>query len=162
MIKGEKIYLRLTERRDLNIIMNMYEELSDGYVKFEQHKKYIYKNFEKISNSPLTCLSIVNNKNVVVGFLTYIDNGNNDFTMGITIGKRFRNRGYGKDSISAVINYLFHVCNIKSISLDVRRNNVNAIRCYIDCGFQFDMSNSSVAHMKCINSNYNCYERICS
>lgn len=168
MIKGENIYLRLTEKYDLNIIMDMYKDVVSDKVTFNKHRMYIYKNFDIIMNSPLTCLSLINEKGVLAGFVTYINEGNDTYKVGITVGQRFRNRGYGKEAINLLIDHLFVTHNAKSITLEVKIDNEIAIKCYMDCGFVIKNNALSrgigedIIYMERVNSDYKCYEKICS
>lgn len=160
MIKGDNVYLRLTEKYDLNIIMDMYKTTSKDKITFSRHKKYIYENFTKISNSPLTCLSVINEKNVLVGFVTYINKGNDCYKIGITIGLRFRNRGYGKEVISLLVDHLFITHNCKNVSLEVEMDNEIAISCYKSCGFTINSDakingiREDIMYMEITNENY--------
>lgn len=168
MIKGDNVYLRLTEKYDLNRIMDIYKETVKNKFEYNKHKKYIYDNFNKILSSPLTCLSIINEKDVLVGFTTYIEEENDIYKFGITIGERFRNRGYGKEVINLIKEHLFAVKNAKSITLEVEMNNESAISCYNTCGFvisefaDFKSIKEDIMKMELINDNYKYYERKCS
>lgn len=134
MLKGKKIYLRLLERKDIRILYRICNE--------EKVKKYnsIHSPNErnKKNDSMLrTALSIVNEKNVVVGFVTYRQSYycKRTYIIGITIGSRFWNRGYGEDAIKLLIKYLFEELDAVKVELEVIVNNLRAINCYKKCGF---------------------------
>lgn len=168
MIKGDNIYLKLTEKYDLNRIMDIYKDAAKSKTEYSKHKKYIYDNFNKIVNSPLTCLSIINKKNVLVGFTTYIEEDDDSYKFGITIGKQFRNRGYGKEVINLIKEYLFEEENAKSIKLEVEVDNEIAINCYSNSGFVISKGENcknisdNIINMEIVNKNYRCYEKKCS
>lgn len=139
IIKGEKIYLRLMQISD---IKRLYELANDYEVKKYNNKIIeINKKIDEKSNNLSTfnkkALSIINKKNVLVGFITYIqsDYCKNVYSIGITLGKKYWNRGYGQDSIKTLVKYLFEDLNAKRIQLEVIADNLRAIRCYKKCGF---------------------------
>lgn len=132
MLKGEKIYLRLLERRDIRILQNICDD--------EKVKRYNIvsneNNSEKNTNIR-KALSIVNKKEVLVGFITYKESNyfRNMYSIGITIGSRYWNRGYGQDSIKLLLTYLFDELNAIRVELEVIKTNIRAITCYKKCGF---------------------------
>ena len=142
MLKGEKVYLRLVEQRDINILYSLYDK--DEAIIYEgdafkkgANKEFVLKNFNKIKHTLKNCLSIVNEKKVVVGCVVYnlINEDDKIYKLGIIIGKRFRNRGYGKDVLFTLIRYLFENEDANLIKLEVLVSNKRAINCYKKVGF---------------------------
>ena len=100
--------------------------------------EWIYSDKNKNDNTNLRkALSIVNEKEVLVGFITYKESNycKDVYSIGITIGSRYWNRGYGQDSIKLLLNYLFDELYAVRVELEVIRNNIRAITCYKKCGF---------------------------
>ena len=100
----------------------------------------LMKVFEDINEQNVNlrkALSIINEKNVLVGFITYKESNycSNVYSIGITIGSRFWNRGYGQDSINTLNKYLFEELNAIRVELEVIKCNERAISCYKKCGF---------------------------
>lgn len=132
MLKGEKIYLRLLERRDIRILKDICDD--------EKVKRYNTisneNNIEKNTNIR-KALSIINEKEVLVGFISYKESNNfkNMYSIGITIGSRYWNRGYGQDSIKLLLTHLFNDLNAVKVELEVIKTNIRAITCYKKCGF---------------------------
>lgn len=131
MLKGKKVYLRLLERRDIAIIYRLCNE--------EKVKRYnsIPDDINEQNVNLRKALSIINEKNVLVGFITYKESNycSNVYSIGITIGSRFWNRGYGQDSINTLNKYLFEELNAIRVELEVIKCNERAISCYKKCGF---------------------------
>lgn len=131
MLKGKKVYLRLLERRDIAIIYRLCNE--------EKVKRYnsIPGDINEQNVNLRKALSIINEKNVLVGFITYKESNycSNVYSIGITIGSRFWNRGYGQDSINTLNKYLFEELNAIRVELEVIKCNERAISCYKKCGF---------------------------
>ena len=141
MLKGNITLLRCVERRDLNIFFEIWadEEVRrlDGNFKLPPSKEDILNNFSKFVNLDKKYLSIVNEKGVVVGYITYkeISEFKNVYVLGITIGKNFWNRGYGQDAIKVLLKYLFMDSAAYRVELEVLDFNSRAIQCYKKCGF---------------------------
>lgn len=131
MLKGKKVYLRLLERRDIAIIYRLCNE--------EKVKRYnsIPGDINEQNVNLRKALSIINEKNVLVGFITYKESNycSNVYSIGITIGSRFWDRGYGQDSINTLNKYLFEELNAIRVELEVIKCNERAISCYKKCGF---------------------------
>ena len=129
MLKGEKIYLRLLERKDIIILKYICDD--------EKVKRYNTMSNENEFTNVRKALSIINEKEVLVGFITYKQSNyyKNVYSIGITIGSRYWNRGYGKDSINILLNYLFNELGAIRVELEVIKSNIRAIACYKKCGF---------------------------
>jgi len=57
--------------------------------------------------------------------------------IGIMIGESaFRNHGYGQEAIHILLDYIFNVMNLNSVSLRHYEYNHRASRCYEKCGFK--------------------------
>lgn len=135
MLNGHNIYLRLLERKDLRILYSLCNE--------EKVKKYniVLKRTEesdKKESNLRKALSIINEKNVLVGFMTYKESSyyKDVYSIGITIGSRYWDRGYGQDSIKTLLKYLFDDLNAVRVELEVIQSNLRAIKCYKKCGFK--------------------------
>lgn len=129
MLKGEKIYLRLLEKKDVGILKNICDD--------EKVNKYSTISNDSNNINPRKALAIINEKEVLVGFITYKESYycKDIYSIGITIGSRYWNRGYGQDSIQLLLNYLFNDLNAIRVELEVISTNIRAIACYRKCGF---------------------------
>lgn len=141
MLKGSKIYLRLVEKKDVSRIYSICSEKEvrefDGGQFILPPLQYILKHFEEMFNMDRKGLSIVNEKGVLIGYITYreVKDTINVYSIGITIGSRFWGRGYGKDSMKTIVEYLFKNNGAHRVELEVVAYNERAIRCYKSCGF---------------------------
>lgn len=82
--------------------------------------------------------SIRDKSNTLVGYLGLKQY--NRFTktayLGIVMDPNELNKGYGKESIKALLKYAFEVYGIDRIYLNVNNFNKRAISCYKSCGFR--------------------------
>ena len=133
MLKGHNVYLRLLEKKDIRILYKLCNE--------EKVRKYnTIPNDIQNSNQGTNirkALSIINEKNVLVGFITYKESNycNNVYSIGITIGSKYWGRRYGRDAIKTLLEYLFEELNAIRVELEVIKYNLSAINCYKKCGF---------------------------
>lgn len=141
MLRGKRVLLRPIEKRDINIIYDFIieDELKklDGFYEIPPGKEYIMENFNKIVEKENKYLSIVNEKGVLVGYISFkeLKDTCNIYKLGITIGKDFWNRGYGQDSVMTLLQYLFLFRGAQRVELEVLDFNDRAIYAYKKCGF---------------------------
>ena len=133
MLKGHNIYLRLLEKKDIRILYKLCNE--------EKVRRYNTIPNDIQNNNQETnlrkALSIINEKNVLVGFITYKESNycNKVYSIGITIGSKYWGKKYGQDSIKTLLKYLFGELNAIRVELEVIKYNLRAINCYKKCGF---------------------------
>lgn len=144
MLKGERIYLRLLERKDIGTLKYICNDnkVKQYNIRTTNEDKSEAANYRK-------ALSIINEKDVLIGFITYKENNklNNVFSIGITIASRYWNRGYGQESIKLLINYLFEELGAIKVQLEVIKYNIRAINCYKKCGFVEEFQKKSVCYL---------------
>jgi len=114
----DKDLLRLTSGR--------LRRISDGKV-----RKY----FLKMINSKADYHFIITLDKKSVGHISLIKKGNNRYETQIIIGeKKYWNKSYGTKAIKMLINKAKKM-KIFKIYLEVRPNNIRAIKAYENCGF---------------------------
>ena len=140
MLNGKKIYLRLLEQDDIQKLKDICDE--------ENVKKYNIISDDDKEKEKVTlrkAFSIINKDNTLIGFITYKENIYNMglYILGIKIGSKYWNRGYGQEYIKVFLNYLFNELNAYKVELEVMKNNIRAITCYKKCGFIEEMIKKS-------------------
>ncbi len=66
-----------------------------------------------------------------------VDFINRKAVLGIFIGdKDYRNRGFGAEAISLLLDFAFNALNLNSVMLVVKEFNKRGIKCYEKCGFK--------------------------
>ena len=142
MIYGENIYLRQPVREDIEELYDIcsdkdvlkYNGLSTGGMS----KEYINSQFHHFTKPNKKELIIVTRTSDLIGYVYYKENSytRDVYSIGITIGKKYWNRGYGLDSIRTLCSYLFNNKKAHKIELEVVSENKRAIKCYRKCGFK--------------------------
>ncbi len=73
-----------------------------------------------------------------IGNCTYysIDETKGEAELGIMIGNRdYWDKSYGADTVTTLVNYIFHQTNLKRIYLKTLESNSRAQKCFKKCGF---------------------------
>ena len=66
----------------------------------------------------------------------HLDETNGETELGIMIGNReYWDKGYGRDSVSALVDYIFHNTGLNRIYLKTLEKNYRAQKCFESCGF---------------------------
>jgi diamine N-acetyltransferase len=55
--------------------------------------------------------------------------------LGIVIGRQYRSRGYGTESIKILLNHVFDILGFNVLTLDAAAHNRAAVKCYKKSGF---------------------------
>lgn len=133
MLKGNNIYLRALVKSDIGIL---YRLCNEEDVKTYNTIPDDIQNNNKDKNLR-KALSIINEKNVLIGFVTYKESSDlkNVYSIGITIGSKYWGRKYGQDSIKTLLKHLFNDKDAARVELEVIQSNLRAISCYKRCGF---------------------------
>lgn len=84
-------------------------------------------------------LAIDDLKGELLGFLSLyeIDWESKKAKLGIYLGYEFTDKGYGTEAIKILLPYYFDKMKFKELHLDVAALNKRAIKCYLNCGFEF-------------------------
>ena len=117
---------------DMELSINL--QLYGGVINSESEKIFL-TDLSKDHNYSI----IDNEKNELIGNCGFmdIDHVNQIAETGIFIGnKNYRNRGYGTEALSLLIDYGFKALNFHNIMLKVYEYNKAAIRCYEKTGFK--------------------------
>ena len=73
-----------------------------------------------------------------IGNCTYysIDETKGEAELGIMVGNRnYWDKGYGADTVTTLVNYIFRQTNLKRIYLKTLESNSRAQKCFKKCGF---------------------------
>ena len=73
-----------------------------------------------------------------IGNCSYYDinEAKDETQLGILIGNRdYWDKGYGADTVTTLVNYLFQQANLNRIYLKTLDSNIRAQRCFQKCGF---------------------------
>ena len=142
-LTGKKCYLspmdindaeKYTEwLNDMELLLNI--QLYSSAISLENEKAFL-GNLSKDHNYAIIDLE----KDELIGNCGFmdIDHINQTSEIGIFIGnKQFRNKGYGTEALSLLIDYGFKALNFHNIMLRVYEYNKGAIKSYEKIGFKY-------------------------
>lgn len=103
----------------------------------EQEKEYLERNLKSFNNK--TFIGIVDGKIIATCGLTANNRERvkHNVVIGISILKDFWNLGVGTHLMEYMVNYCHVTKEIRNIELEVRADNVHAIRLYEKLGFKY-------------------------
>lgn len=143
-IYGKKVVLRAIEERDISLIVDLFndpevENLVSGWsfpLSVYSQKKWMDEHF----NDPLNHRFIIENEEgVAIGIvtLTDIDWRNRVAFHGMKIkAQNMRNKGYGTDSIMAIMRYAFDTLGLNRLDGSWFMENVGSRHTYMKCGWK--------------------------
>ena len=115
--------VREVSYEDLQSIYDLGKELNPNYTVLYDLKTVLADKNQKIYG--------YYKNNTIVGFIHLTISFDEADIVDIIIQKKFRNQGLG----SSLIDYAICANNLKKLNLEVRENNINAIKFYEKLGF---------------------------
>lgn len=110
-------------------------ESTNELSKYLSHTRPKYSREAKLDEGTLFFMIKFNDQIIGAAWLENITQ--NDATMGIYIAlANYRGKGIGSEVIKILISMAFKEIKLKKLYLNVRENNIKAIRCYKKCGFK--------------------------
>ncbi len=145
MLRGEKVTLRGITREDLPRLWRFNNDLEvelagGGDPPMPQALERLVADFEretaKGGRDGATFAIEADGKCIGGCGLSNFDDLARTCELGIGIGdKDYWGRGYGRDAVTALLDYAFRLRNVRKVWLRVWGNNERAIRAYRACGF---------------------------
>lgn len=141
MIYGDKVYLREILKEDIDEAYNLCSDSEvlkyNGNEYGTLSKRYIIEHLKYLNIPSRRNYVIINKQGNIVGIIIYSEDkySRSVYNISLTIGKKYWRKGYGTDSIKAVLRYLFSKRRAHKVELEVVRENEAAVLCYKKCGF---------------------------
>ncbi len=143
-IKGNKVILRAKEASDANNDYNWQidAELSalDAMVPYTLSFREFYREYIDVLKHPhpnriTFAVDTYDGKHIGNCVYYNIDEANHETEIGIMIGNRdYWSKGYGADTISTLIDYIFRHLKFKRVYLKTLETNIRAQTCFQKCG----------------------------
>lgn len=142
-LKGERIIIRPLRMDDIDKRLKWKPYPDPLYAHYnlremtEAEKKEWY--LKRRKDPLMLYLSIDSLEGDLLGFLNIydLDWENKKAKLGIYLGYEYTDKGYGTEAIRTLVPYYFEKMKFKELYLDVTALNKRAIKCYINCGFEF-------------------------
>lgn len=127
MMMEDKVVIRELQDMDLDIICAL-EEASFAM-------PWKREDFKELIESEKSVYLVIEVNGEVIGTAGYTDQVGEGYINNVVINPDYRNRGYGKMLMEAVIGKAAEV-NITDLTLEVRVSNTAALRLYESVGFE--------------------------
>lgn len=164
LIKNKNMTIRNMEQSDLSNLIKWFnnKDLTKFYdERFENNDAVIKKYLTRINDPSKITPCILEINNVAVGYMQFykIDSSlhkklNFDLELNVYGIDQFLadcsiwGKGIGTEFIKMILNYLVLELNVDSIVLDVKINNIRAIKSYKKCGFKILKQEDSYFYME--------------
>ena len=146
MFKGKKMSLRAYKSDEVERVLELIEEegLRDTLavatifpLSYESQKSFMDRNSApngELFNFAIECLET---KEYIGGCgINHLDRKNSVATVGIWLGKKYHNKGFGADALRVLCRFIFDEMNVHKIKLHYFEFNKTARRCYEAVGFK--------------------------
>lgn len=143
-LKGEHIYLRAIEPKDLDFLYEIENdtsiwEISGTTTPYSKQVLQLYLDnaHRDIYDVKQLRLCICNNENVVIGLVDLFDFDpkNQRAGIGVVLTGNERNKGNGNEAITILIKYAFSTLNLHQLYANVVEDNLGSIHLFEKLGF---------------------------
>ncbi len=145
MFKGKKVKLRAYDEKDTKIVWQLINNESiretlcaEGIFPYSYESEKNFINHAMNCNNELFNFAIedLESRELVGGCgINSVDRKNSVASIGIWIGKKYQNKGFGSDSMRILCKFIFEELNFNKIKLNVYEFNNSGRRCYEAVGF---------------------------
>ena len=144
MLKGENIALRPLEKSDFDFLKRI-ENNTDNWQFGSERKEYSDKElFDYITNAK-TDIKVAKQYRFVIdldstpiGFIDLFDYTTNSAGVGVIIVKDYRNKGFAKQALHLLSNYVFTTVNLFKLHCAIAKDNLVSIKLFTSCGFDLE------------------------
>jgi diamine N-acetyltransferase len=143
MLKGKKVTLRALETTDIEAFHAFVNDvdthvLSDDEAFVPLARQQVEKNVEKMLSEDEIIPMVIEADGKLIGTcgIHHIDLHSRTCSFGIAISDTsYRGKGYGRDTVEVLLDYVFRLRDFRKIWLTVYADNEQAIRSYKSLGF---------------------------
>ena len=152
MLEGNNILLRDIEIKDLNLLFDVENNPLNWNFGGEQRKFAKQELLNYIENAKTDIrLSkqyrfVIEHKNNAIGFIDLFNYTVSSIGVGIIIIENYRKRGFAKEALKLLINYVFNELKVNKLFANIATDNIASINLFISCGFQETNSEGSVKY----------------
>lgn len=152
MLKGQKIILRSLQHTDLSFLYNI-ENNQENWQFGSEKRLYTHEELASYIKNAKTDIVIAKQYRFIIDFMTIpvgiIDLFNynlNSVEVGLIINEDYRNKGYAREALNLVVDYVFATLNIKKVCASVAINNLASIKLFYSCNFQLQKVNKDLQY----------------
>lgn len=143
MIKNDKVSFRCVVKEDIDVLLNWendpanwrFSEIPAFYSK-DSMQQFIESTHDLFLNNQIRYMIIANEDLVGCIDLFDFDPFHLRAGVGILIDSRFRRKGYAKESLKLLQNYVFEELQLKQIYSKINNSNEASLALFKACGFE--------------------------
>ena len=148
MPNDNEIFLRPLEGFDYEFINNLRDDEgvfsnimgNKYYISKEREKKWVSNLlFDDTKKYRVICL---NDSNIMIGFCSVVNIDRRNRTAkvgGMTINNKYRNKGYGIESLKLILDYVFNELGLNKLTVAYKENNKVTEHGIIKLGFKKEL-----------------------
>lgn len=143
MIKGSKVFLRAVEYEDTRLLSAWFNDRETNKfldILYPLSKRYIddfITDYENSQNKKIFIIDSREIKSIGVAVIERIKWEHGNCEIGIAIYDRnYRGKGYGRDALDTLTNFIFNEMRMHVVYLNVSEENSTAIKLYKAAGFE--------------------------
>jgi len=144
MLKGENILLRSLQDSDLVFLQDI-ENNKENWQYGGERKIYSKQDLASYILNSRTNIQIakqyrfvIDLKSNPIGFIDLFNYTNTGVGIGIIISKYYRNKGFAKEALTIMIDYIFITLGLKKIKAIISKDNLGSIKLFNSCGFDLE------------------------
>ena len=152
MLKGNKILLRPLIYSDLNFLKSIENNIDNWHFGSEEKKFSNDELINYIENAKINIKIAKQYRFVIdyncspVGFIDLYNYKNKSVEIGIIISKKYRNRGFAKESLLLILDYSLNNLGLKKISATISSENLLSLMLFKSCGFKIHKKENNLIH----------------
>ena len=158
MLKGKRVVLRSLERRDLDFICHI-ENNKKNWIFGSEEKHFTKKELESyIGNAKMNIevakqyRFVIDINTTPIGFIDLYNYTNQSVSTGIIIEEKYRRKGYAKEAMQILEDYVFSTLNIGCITCVVNKNNYASKTFFINCDFIINTQEKELLYFSKLSS----------
>lgn len=152
MLEGKKIVLRSLQHSDLTFLYNI-ENNKENWQFGSEERQYTKEELALyIKNAKTDILIakqyrfIIDFRGIAVGIIDLFNYSFNCVEVGVIINEDYRNRGFAREALNLIVDYVFSILNIKKVCASVAKNNIASLNLFYSCNFQLQKANNDLRY----------------
>ena len=144
MLRGENILLRSLQDSDLDFLQDI-ENDKENWQYGSEKKRYSREDLASYILNSSTDIQIakqyrfvIDLKSDPIGFIDLFNYTSTSIGIGVIISKYYRKKGFAKEALTILIDYVFSTLGLKKITASIQKDNLGSIKLFNSCGFYLE------------------------
>ena len=148
MLKGKKIVLRSLHHSDLSFLYNIENNQENWQFGSEERQYTRPELVSYIKNAETDILTAKQYRFIIdldgdpVGIIDLFNYTTNSVELGVIITEDYRKRGFAREAVDLLVDYVFAILDINKVCASVAKDNLASIKLFHSCNFQLHKANN--------------------